>query len=623
MMQLSKRITSNALKRQASSIIAGTTSHSFLCSPSSYFYYSTDADDTEIEVAEIAKSLHHVGVKQPCRDYNSSPPSLPLSPFHFINCSFHPTSPSIVSPQRISYTNVAPFSSFSSPPSPSTDNGNDYGDTNNEKKKEQLLSNTANLVETLRQFGVTNTHVKDVSTSYPSSRLLVPPLPTLSPSSVRRRQQRRRIRWKRRRRSREDEEDLATAASSTSNNTIPPSFDSSSYDTPPYQHFFETRTRRSNRLRSSYPNYYNYNDTEMEEEDGEYGISARLRVRSVHAAQTIDLVAVLSKVFMGGGGGVLSFFGENATTATKTTNATNQPNATATQKKKITPSPNGSNVVSTPPLRHVFGRTSLIVQLPPLSTPQNSAVLRDKNSQLEPYRYVAIFRFGSVVFFNVSSKEAGKILEEIKKHGTDPISPGFERRENFEVAIKPGMQEKNAYVNGDFATVKELDMNSVAVISTIMGQTVALDSYNTLVDELLANFAIINSSVKQTGNFTVMEKEKLFKVVAQNNSLFIDMISKLGIKDRSDTAWNLSQYERIHEGMKEEFEIEDRFEHIEFKLNLIQQNAKFFLEVLHAQKTNSLEWIIIVLISFECSLMCLEMSGLGGTFFQAILPYST
>uniref|UniRef100_A0A7S1Z270 Uncharacterized protein n=1 Tax=Ditylum brightwellii TaxID=49249 RepID=A0A7S1Z270_9STRA len=76
-------------------------------------------------------------------------------------------------------------------------------------------------------------------------------------------------------------------------------------------------------------------------------------------------------------------------------------------------------------------------------------------------------------------------------------------------------------------------------------------------------------------------------------------------------------------GMKEEFEIEDRFEHIEFKLNLIQQNAKFFLEVLHAQKTNSLEWIIIVLISFECSLMCLEMSGLGGTFFQAILPYST
>lgn len=50
---------------------------------------------------------------------------------------------------------------------------------------------------------------------------------------------------------------------------------------------------------------------------------------------------------------------------------------------------------------------------------------------------------------------------------------------------------------------------------------------------------------------------------------------------------------------------------IEFKLDLIQQNAKFFLEVMHAQKSNTLEWVIIVLISFECVLMIMDMSGLG------------
>ena len=67
--------------------------------------------------------------------------------------------------------------------------------------------------------------------------------------------------------------------------------------------------------------------------------------------------------------------------------------------------------------------------------------------------------------------------------------------------------------------------------------------------------------------------------------------------------------------MREEFDIDQRFEHIEFKLNLIQQNAKFFLEVLAHQKSNSLEWIIIVLIMFECVLMCMEMSGVGEVFF--------
>jgi uncharacterized Rmd1/YagE family protein len=53
-------------------------------------------------------------------------------------------------------------------------------------------------------------------------------------------------------------------------------------------------------------------------------------------------------------------------------------------------------------------------------------------------------------------------------------------------------------------------------------------------------------------------------------------------------------------------------------LNLIQQNAKFFLEVLSEQKSNTLEWIIIVLILFECILMCAEMSGAGEVVFASM-----
>jgi uncharacterized Rmd1/YagE family protein len=70
--------------------------------------------------------------------------------------------------------------------------------------------------------------------------------------------------------------------------------------------------------------------------------------------------------------------------------------------------------------------------------------------------------------------------------------------------------------------------------------------------------------------------------------------------------------------MRNEFEIDDRFENIEFKLNLIQQNAKFFLEMLNDKKSNSLEWTIIILIGFECTLMILDMSGVGKTLFQGL-----
>ena len=314
-------------------------------------------------------------------------------------------------------------------------------------------------------------------------------------------------------------------------------------------------------------------------------IAARVPVTSIYAARHIDVVGVLSKVF-----GKMNL------------------------------------------LQHRFGRTSVTVQFPPVSlkTPSDDGKGNEQDltsstpcaveETLLP-RYIVVFSFGSVVFFNFTNREARAILEEIKGRSdcsVDPIPNGFEQRERFDIAISPGLEEPEAIVTGDVATIKMLDLNSVAVISTIMGQTVALDSYNVIVDELLATFATINANVKRTGNFTSMERDALFKVIAQNNSLFIDMVSKLRLKDRSDTAWNFTQYDAVYQGMREEFLIDNRFDDIEFKLNLIQQNTKFFLEVMHQNKTNFLEWVIIGLITLECGLMCLEMSGMGHLLFESL-----
>lgn len=325
---------------------------------------------------------------------------------------------------------------------------------------------------------------------------------------------------------------------------------------------------------------------------------AEIRVQSVHVAQTIDLVSALSKVFG--------------------------------PKSYKTKQPSNFSVTN-----HQFGKNNLIVQLDrsdegsmaeygEIASSMNS---NNSNNMLDesPPRFVAVFRFGSIVFFHVSDKDRLEILKRIRENavisGLSPpnsskrVMTGLGRKEFFQVAIRPSIVGE-ARVYKDFAVVPKLTMDSVAVISTIMAQTVALDTYSDIVDGLLANFDSINSSVKHTGNFTSMDREALFKAIAQNNSIMIDMMSKLGIKERSDTAWNLSQYEQIHEGLREEFEINDRFDQIELKLNMIQQNAKFFLDIIHNKKSNVLEWVIIILIFFECTLMIMEMSGLGERIFH-------
>lgn len=309
-------------------------------------------------------------------------------------------------------------------------------------------------------------------------------------------------------------------------------------------------------------------------------------VTAIHVAQTIDILSLASNLFTN----------ENTSPATK-----------PTLKKEM------------------FGKNSIVIRLAPSTEDPDRP------------RFIAIFRFGSVVFLNVSPRETAEIVDEIKaKHCKGAVLQGIPRKEQFGVLVdhsfashadamyaKYANSDKStedgyAVVTGDYCVVPELDMNGFAVISNIMAQTVALDTYNDSVDDLLSNFTSVNSSVTKTGHLTSADKNFLFKTVAQNNSIFIDMISKIRIKDRSDTAWNLTKYEKIHYGLKDEFELDDRFDMIETKLAFIQQNSKFFLEVLQHQKTNSLEWIIVLLITLECGLMCVEMSGMGEVFFSRL-----
>ncbi|GAX17190.1 hypothetical protein FisN_10Lh038 [Fistulifera solaris] len=274
-----------------------------------------------------------------------------------------------------------------------------------------------------------------------------------------------------------------------------------------------------------------------------------------------------------------------------------------------------------PTKQKVFGNKYFVLEMP--------TTIPSKPS------YVAVFKFGSIVALNVSPRDLDVWIQEIKQmHVKDPALSGFERKENYGILVDASQSafdvstahaddnlvvaEENVVVTGDMCIVPELDVNGVAVIANIMAQTVALDSYNELVDGLLSNFAEINAKVTETGKFTQADKDFLFRSVAQNNSIFIDMISRVRIKDRSDMAWHYAKYEKIHSGMKQEFEIDDRFDHIEFKLNLIQQNAKFFLEVLQHQKSNSLEWIIVALISVECVIMCIDMTGMGEPLFKTL-----
>lgn len=154
-----------------------------------------------------------------------------------------------------------------------------------------------------------------------------------------------------------------------------------------------------------------------------------------------------------------------------------------------------------------------------------------------------------------------------------------------------------------------LDLRNLQVVAQVLAQSVALDYYCSHVERTLETFCAMNADMADSANIARVDKAQLLRLVAENNIVMTEIISKLGVHERYDIAWKDVRYGRVWEFLRNELEMENRFETLNMKLNLVQDNLKYFLEILQNRKSDALEWTIIVLIAVEIGLSLYELLG--------------
>ena len=60
-----------------------------------------------------------------------------------------------------------------------------------------------------------------------------------------------------------------------------------------------------------------------------------------------------------------------------------------------------------------------------------------------------------------------------------------------------------------------------------MAQTVALDHYAESVERMIVSFMGMNMKIEKTGNFDLLNKKDLYKLVASNNTVITNVLSKV------------------------------------------------------------------------------------------------
>jgi len=273
---------------------------------------------------------------------------------------------------------------------------------------------------------------------------------------------------------------------------------------------------------------------------------------------------------------------------------------------------------------------------------------------------VVIFSFGSVVYFtdrHLGDSDGEAVQENLEESGNRELTKFVVGRpalqapapEKVQLAIIPTM--KDVYRKGpDYLQLQCWDRGNLETLSRIMGQSVALDHYHSVVDtdmdtwervithkaqvsrqggwqRLRYSMTLQYSALKRLalgargrgeGPIAGVEAQTGFQpsrheeiaATANNARLLsaklmdlsaakIKIIGSLGILDKGHTPWQSDDHDMVWQGLTEYYSVDSRVSHLFKKLDCITKSVDHMQNTRTSENSVRMELTIIVLIAVE------------------------
>ncbi|MDA0673140.1 MAG: RMD1 family protein [Cyanobacteria bacterium] len=212
-----------------------------------------------------------------------------------------------------------------------------------------------------------------------------------------------------------------------------------------------------------------------------------------------------------------------------------------------------------------------------------------------------LFDYGAAVLFGLSAIEEAKFLSDIQGLIVDPFSSP--ETEDAVIRRAPGQAGR---VESDRIDVAKFDLPSLQLVAEVLAKSVVLAEYESgaaQVFDQVEPFAISLQSRK----FRRGRAADLLKQIG--NSLMIQhkIVGRVEIVDKPELLWEYPELDRLYARLEDEYEIRERHQALERKLDLVSRTAETALELQHQNTGLRLEWYVVILIVIEVLLSLYEL----------------
>lgn len=216
---------------------------------------------------------------------------------------------------------------------------------------------------------------------------------------------------------------------------------------------------------------------------------------------------------------------------------------------------------------------------------------------------VLVFSFGSIVFINSTKDHIESFMAYIKKIKADIDIENYGRfNDDYALHIVEGQEIE---FTDDYVQIPQMELFYPELISIIIAKSVALErieeQLTQILDDLEGKIVSFEKGKLRIGN------RELARITSRIVRHEYNTIAYIMILDKPDITWTNSDAQYFYEHMSEFFELNDRYEVIKSKTEILRNIIDGFANISHSIRGLLLELLVIVLIVIEVVLMFIDL----------------